>query len=98
VLVLGKESKSSIYHHHVRTHCCILSTTGEDIIKAGRQQAAAFARSRRRGRPVLMTAAGRFRIRLESGSDISAGAVILATGTPATGWGSWARRSCSDRA
>ena len=82
VLVLGKESKSSIYHHHVENYCCILSTTGEDIIKAGRQQAAAFG-AELVDEDVLSLAAeaGRFRIRLESGSDISAGAVILATGT-----------------
>ena len=82
VLVLGKESKSSIYHHHVENYCCILSTTGEDIIKAGRQQAVAFG-AELVDEDVLSLAAadGRFRIRLESGSDISAGAVILATGT-----------------
>jgi thioredoxin reductase (NADPH) len=82
VLVLGKESKSSIYHHHVENYCCILSTTGEDIIKAGRQQAVSFG-AELVDEDVLSLAAadGRFRIRLESGSDISAGAVILATGT-----------------
>jgi thioredoxin reductase (NADPH) len=82
VLVLGKESKSSIYHHHVENYCCILSTTGEDIIKAGRQQAISFG-AELVDEDVLSLAAadGRFRIRLESGSDISAGAVILATGT-----------------
>jgi thioredoxin reductase (NADPH) len=82
VLVLGKESKSSIYHHHVENYCCILSTTGEDIIKAGRQQAVSFG-AELVAEDVLSLAAadGRFRIRLESGSDISAGAVILATGT-----------------
>ncbi len=42
VLVLGKERKSSIYHHHVENYCCILQTTGEDIITAGRHQAASF--------------------------------------------------------
>ena len=82
VLVLGKESKSSIYHHHVENYCCILSTTGEDIIKAGRQQAVSFG-AELVDEDVLSLAAadGRFRIRLESGSDIGAGAVILATGT-----------------
>ena len=82
VLVLGKESKSSIYHHHVENYCCILSTTGEDIISAGRQQAAAFG-AELVDEDVLSLAAeaGRFRVRLESGSDIRAGALILATGT-----------------
>ena len=82
VLVLGKESKSSIYHHHVENYCCILSTTGEDIIGAGRQQAASFgAELVDEDVLSLSTEAGCFRVRLESGSDIRAGAVILATGT-----------------
>jgi thioredoxin reductase (NADPH) len=82
VLVLGKENKSSIYHHHVENYCCILSTTGEDIIKAGRQQAAAFGAELVDEDVLSLSAeAGRFRIRLESGSDIRAGTVILATGT-----------------
>ena len=82
VLVLGKESKSSIYHHHVENYCCILSTTGEDIISAGRQQATSFG-AELVDEDVLSLAAeaDRFHIRLESGSDINAGAVILATGT-----------------
>ena len=42
VLVLGKESKSSIFHHHVENYCCVFNTTGEDIITTGRQQAASF--------------------------------------------------------
>jgi thioredoxin reductase (NADPH) len=66
----------------VENYCCILSTTGEDIIKAGRQQAVSFG-AELVDEDVLSLAAadGRFRIRIESGSDISAGAVILATGT-----------------
>ena len=82
VLVLGKENKSSIYHHHVENYCCILSTTGEDIITAGRQQAAAFGAELADEDVLSLGAAdGCFRIRLESGSDIRAGAVVLATGT-----------------
>ena len=42
VLVLGKESRSSIFHHHVENYCCVFNTTGEDIIKTGRQQAVSF--------------------------------------------------------
>ena len=45
VLVLGKESRSSIFHHHVENYCCVFNTTGEDIIKTGRQQAAPSGRS-----------------------------------------------------
>jgi len=82
VLVLGKESKSSIYHHHVENYCCMFNTTGEDIIKTGRQQAAGFGAEFRDEDVLSITADGvRFKIALESGNTIDAGAVIIATGT-----------------
>jgi thioredoxin reductase (NADPH) len=82
VLVLGKESKSSIYHHHVENYCCILQTTGEDIIKAGRHQAASFG-AELADEDVLSIAGMQpgFRIKLESGLDIGTAAVVIATGT-----------------
>jgi thioredoxin reductase (NADPH) len=82
VLVLGKESKSSIFHHHVENYCCVFNTTGEDIIKTGRQQAASFG-AQLWDEDVLSIATdeGRFKITLESGTIIDAGAVIIATGT-----------------
>jgi thioredoxin reductase (NADPH) len=82
VLVLGKETKSTIYHHQVENYCCILQTTGEDIIKAGRHQAATFG-AELADEDVLSIADMQpgFRIRLESGRDITAAAVIIATGT-----------------
>jgi len=82
VIVLGKESKSSIYHHHVENYCCMFNTTGEDIIKTGRQQAAGFGAEFRDEDVLSITADGvRFKIALESGNTIDAGAVIIATGT-----------------
>ncbi|MFO7710032.1 MAG: NAD(P)/FAD-dependent oxidoreductase [Desulfobacterales bacterium] len=82
VLVLGKESKSSIYHHPVENYCCILQTTGEDIIKAGRHQAASFG-AELADEDVLSIAENPpgFRIKLESGREIDTAAVIIATGT-----------------
>jgi thioredoxin reductase (NADPH) len=82
VLVLGKESRSSIFHHHIENYCCIFSTTGEDIIKNGRQQAAGFG-AEFLDEDVLSMAAedGRFKISLEGGGAVSAGAVVIATGT-----------------
>ena len=82
VLVLGKEGRSSIFHHHVENYCCVFNTTGEDIIKTGRQQAAAFG-TEFLDEDVLAMAAegGRFAISLESGGIVGAGAVIIATGT-----------------
>jgi len=82
VLVLGKESRSSIFHHHVENYCCVFNTTGEDIIKTGREQAAAFgAEFLDEDVLAITTEGGRFTITLESGSIVDAGAVIIATGT-----------------
>jgi len=82
VLVLGKESRSSIFHHHIENYCCVFNTTGEDIIKTGRQQAAGFG-AEFQDEDVLAMAleGGRFKISLEDGGAVSAGAVIIATGT-----------------
>jgi thioredoxin reductase (NADPH) len=82
VLVLGKESRSSIFHHHIENYCCVFNTTGEDIIKTGRQQSAGFG-AQFLDEDVLSMAAegGRFTISLEGGDIVSAGAVIIATGT-----------------
>jgi thioredoxin reductase (NADPH) len=82
VLVLGKESRSSIFHHHIENYCCVFNTTGEDIIKTGRQQAAAFG-AEFQDEDVLAMAleGGRFKISLEGGGVVSAGAVVIATGT-----------------
>jgi thioredoxin reductase (NADPH) len=82
VLVLGKESRSSIFHHHVENYCCVFNTTGEDIIKTGRQQVVSFGGELLDEDVLSMAAEGRrFNIALEGGSVISAGAVVIATGT-----------------
>jgi thioredoxin reductase (NADPH) len=82
VLVFGKESKSSIFHHHVENYCCVFNTTGEDIITTGRQQAASFGAEFLEEDVLSITMdEGRFKITLESGIIVGAGAVIIATGT-----------------
>jgi thioredoxin reductase (NADPH) len=82
VLVLGKESRSSIFHHHVENYCCVFNTTGEDIIKTGRRQAASFGAQFLEEDVLSMAVhAGRFDIALEGGGTVTAGAVIIATGT-----------------
>ena len=40
VLVLGKETKSSLFHAHVENFCCLFNVSGEDMLDVGRQQAA----------------------------------------------------------
>ncbi len=82
VLVLGKETKSSIYHHHVENYCCIFDTTGEDILATGRRQAAAFGAELLDEDVLAIDAApGGFRLRLEGGRELFGRALVLATGT-----------------
>jgi thioredoxin reductase (NADPH) len=82
VLVLGKESKSSLYHAHIENFCCIFKLSGEEMIATGRQQAVNFGtqfieqdvlgiRARKKG----------FDIRLENNTVIHAKTLIIATGT-----------------
>jgi thioredoxin reductase (NADPH) len=82
VLVLGKEAASSIYHHHVENYCCLFNTTGEDIIATGRRQAAGFG-AELLGEDVLRISpeGPGFRLLLESGLEVLAPALIIATGT-----------------
>jgi len=42
VLVMGKETKSSLFHAHVENFCCLFNVSGEDMLAVGRQQAANF--------------------------------------------------------
>lgn len=82
VLVFGKESKSSIFHHHIENYCCVFNTTGEDIIKTGRQQASGFGAELLDEDVLSIAPEGRrYKIRLESGRELIASAVVVATGT-----------------
>lgn len=82
VLVMGKETKSSLYHAHIENFCCIFKTTGDEIISVGRQQAASFGASFMDQDVLQIHADGnRFEIKVESGDTIEAGALIIATGT-----------------
>jgi thioredoxin reductase (NADPH) len=82
VLVLGKETKSSLFSAHIENFCCIFKLSGEEMITVGRQQAATFG-ARFMDLDVLQIEAedNRFHIQVENGSMIDAGALILATGT-----------------
>jgi len=42
VLLLGKETKSSLFHAHVENFCCLFNVKGEDLLNVGRQQAKNF--------------------------------------------------------
>lgn len=82
VLVLGKETRSSIFHHHVENYCCVFDTTGEDIIKTGRRQAESFGTELRDEDVLAIAQEGpRFKLSLEGGGTVSAATVVIATGT-----------------
>jgi thioredoxin reductase (NADPH) len=82
VLVLGKETKSSLYHAHIENFCCIFKLSGEEMITTGRQQAANFG-TQFMDQDVLGIQAVEkgFEIGLEDGSAIHAKTLIIATGT-----------------
>ncbi len=82
VLVMGKETKSSLYHAHIENFCCIFKTTGDEIINVGRQQAAGFG-AHFMDQDVLQINGNEkgFEIMVESGDTIEAAALIIATGT-----------------
>ncbi len=82
VLVLGKESKSSLFHAHIENFCCIFNVPGEDILKTGRQQAAEFG-SRFLEEDILHISPIKsgFVLKTESGTEVTAKSLIIATGT-----------------
>lgn len=82
VLVLGKETKSSLFHAHIENFCCIFNLQGEEILTTGRQQAAGFG-ARFSEEDVLAIAphADGFELETESGAKILTHALIVATGT-----------------
>jgi thioredoxin reductase (NADPH) len=82
VLALGKESKSSLFHAHIENFCCIFSLSGEQMLKAGRQQAENFgADFLEEDILQIQPADGRYRLETEGGHTVLATALIIATGT-----------------
>ena len=82
VLVLGKETKSSLFHAHVENFCCLFNVTGEDMLSVGRQQAANFG-AEMLEEDVLNVGpdGGFFSVVTESGFQIQSKSLIIATGT-----------------
>jgi thioredoxin reductase (NADPH) len=82
VLVVGKETKSSLFHAHIENFCCIFKTTGEEIINVGRQQAAGFGAEFLDEDVLQIQAVDHgFEIKMESDDTISTAALIIATGS-----------------
>ena len=82
VLLLGKETKSSLFHAHVENFCCLFNVKGEDMLNVGRQQAVNFGTDLLEEDVLQVTPAERgFQIVVESGHELLASTLIVATGT-----------------
>jgi thioredoxin reductase (NADPH) len=82
VLVMGKETRSSLFHAHVENFCCIFNITGEEILNVGRQQAANFGADLLEEDVLNILPDGQhFKIISESGTERICKSLIVATGT-----------------
>jgi thioredoxin reductase (NADPH) len=82
VLVLGKETKSSLYHAHIENFCCLFDISGEQILSTGRQQAAGFG-ARFKDDDVLriQSVEKGFELTIEDGQTVRTRSLIIATGS-----------------
>jgi thioredoxin reductase (NADPH) len=86
VLVLGKETKSSLFHAHVENFCCLFNVSGEDMLAVGRQQAANFGADMLEEDVLSVAPADSlFRVTTESGRALDCKSLIVA-GPPAINW------------
>ncbi len=81
VLILGKQIKSSLYHAHVENFCCIFNIAGEDMLRAGLEQAVRFGSEVWEEDVLKISQNGNlFEVDTESGRTIQSKALIVATG------------------
>jgi thioredoxin reductase (NADPH) len=82
VLVLGKETKSSLFHAHIENFCSLFNVTGEDVLSVGRQQAVSFGAEMLEEDVLKVGPDGAvFKIVTESGLELQTKSLIIATGT-----------------
>jgi len=82
VLLLGKETKSSLFHAHVENFCCLFNVKGEDLLNVGKQQAVNFGAELLEEDVLQVSpAATDFKIIAESGLEVHCKSLIIATGT-----------------
>jgi thioredoxin reductase (NADPH) len=82
VLLLGKETKSSLFHAHIENFCCLFNVKGEDMLHVGRQQAEGFGTEILEEDVLRVSPAGPvFKIVAESGQELQTSSLIIATGT-----------------
>jgi thioredoxin reductase (NADPH) len=82
VLLMGKETQSSLFHAHIENFCCLFNVKGEDMLTTGRQQAINFGADMLEEDVLRVVPDGAaFKITTESGQEIRSHALIIATGT-----------------
>jgi thioredoxin reductase (NADPH) len=82
VLVLGKETKSSLFHAHIENFCCQFNVSGEEMLRNGRLQAENFgAHFLEEDVMSLKVREDGFALESENGRTLLATALIIATGT-----------------
>jgi thioredoxin reductase (NADPH) len=82
VLILGKETKSSLFHAHVENFCCLFNVSGEDMLNVGRQQAANFGAAMLEEDVLSVSSDGSlYKVVTESGQALECKTLIVATGT-----------------
>jgi thioredoxin reductase (NADPH) len=82
VLVLGRQSKSSLFYAHVENFCSLFKVSGEEILRTGRQQAQEFGAKFLEEDVLHITPTSQlFEIKVESGDAVQSKALIIATGT-----------------
>lgn len=82
VLVLGKQSKSSLFKAHVENFCCLFKVSGEEMLRVGRTQAEGFG-THFLEEDVLSVESKNsgFFLETEGGHALHTYAIIIATGT-----------------
>jgi thioredoxin reductase (NADPH) len=82
VLVMGKESKSSLFHAHVENFCSLFNVSGETMLDVGRQQATNFGATLL-DEDVLSISRQEdlYKIVTEGNVELQTKTVIIATGT-----------------
>jgi len=82
VLVMGKETSSSLFHAHVENFCCIFSITGEEMLNVGRQQAVNFGAALLEEDVLNVLPDGpHFKVISESGTELICKSLVVATGS-----------------
>ncbi len=82
VLLLGKDTQSSLFHAHIENFCCLFNVKGEDMLNVGRQQAVSFGTDVLEEDVLQVLPSGPvFKIVTESGQELQAYSLIIATGT-----------------